>query len=114
MNSRAEILAETLARLEVERYAPRPPLPADATSDGPSLHLGNEHAEVSVEQGMANQRILLAALGGEVTYRDALCDRGSGVSHGTIGTQVKTAPRSRSVNCGSDPQGLATADRSDD
>ena len=45
--------AELLEALEVERYAPRPARAAD------------EYPPVTLEEGLANQRILAAALGGE-------------------------------------------------
>lgn len=38
--------------------------------------------------------------------------RDLGSSRETIATQIKTAPGTRSVNCESDSQGLADADRS--
>jgi hypothetical protein len=63
--SRAEILADTIARLEAERYAPLPPRPAHATDQGPSRRAVHNNPGASPVEAAANLRLLMEAVHGD-------------------------------------------------
>ena len=73
MTSRAEILAETLARLEAERYMPRP-----SWSLAPRASCGSPVSDWTPEEQAEHRRLLEAALDGDGTVVDFLERRAAG------------------------------------